>query len=91
MGRKYGILLVAVMLVLLLCGCSGKYEDIEYEDTASPGGVYGDNGIFFSKDRVLYMLDPETGVRAPLCSKVNCNHKGKSSSNPHPRMTKHRN
>ncbi len=27
MGRKYGILLVAVMLVLLLCGCSGKHED----------------------------------------------------------------
>ena len=88
MGRKYGILLVAVMLVLLLCGCSGKHEDIEYEDTASPGGAYwstfNDNGIFFCKDRVLYMLDPETGVRAPLCSKVNCNHKGKSSSNPHP-------
>ena len=30
------------------------------------------------------MMDPLTGISTPLCSKVNCDHRGKSSSNPHP-------
>lgn len=82
-------MLIYIVLLLMLCGCEGKNIRKNFEDTIIPhgGGFYeslNDNGIFFDKQGVIYMLDPKTGISAPLCSKVNCDHRGKSRDNQHP-------
>ena len=78
-----------VIIVLILCSCERKSSIDNFETTIIPngGGFYealNDNGVFYDKQGVLYMLDPMTGISAPLCSKVNCDHRGNTRVNINP-------
>jgi hypothetical protein len=80
--------LLGLMIVLLCVGCSHKAES-NYGTTISIGGfgsdnTYNDFGVFNAESGIVHFCDPETGLRTPICTKINCDHQGKSLSNPSP-------
>lgn len=82
------VIMFFVVLAGLLNGCAKA--DNKISDTIIVYGSmgtstsYSDLGVFENERGILYYFDPVTGIRTPLCSKVNCRHEGYSSTNPHP-------
>lgn len=42
------------------------------------------DGVLFDYDDILYTMDPESGMVAPVCNKMDCLHEPPSSKNPDP-------
>ena len=90
MFRKFRVFYIIAAVIMLVCnGCESKDENVVLEDTRGIDGfgdygTFNDNGVFYTRKGIVYMFDPETGIKAPLCSKANCDHRGKAPDNPHP-------
>ena len=79
---------ILIFVIVLCAGCNHKVES-NYGTTISMGGfgsdnTYNDFGVFNAERGIIYYCDPETGIRTPICTNVNCDHQGMSPSNPSP-------
>ena len=78
------------LLIFLSSSCSEQNIDTEYFDniivygTNAEDDVYSDVGILNTLNGIVYLFDPVSGIRAPLCTKVNCKHEGKTLANQYP-------
>ncbi len=88
MCKKVIIISVILALAMFFCGCENmsisSFDNTIIPDRSGNSEAFNDVGIFFNKKGVVYMLDPSTGISAPLCSKVNCDHRGKTRDNTDP-------
>lgn len=76
-----------LLIVLILTGCSSEketFDTIYVTGSIASTNTYSDVGILNTERGILYYFDPETGIRTPLCSKVNCKHVGYGFNNPNP-------
>ena len=85
--RKTFLVYIILSVVLLLTACNKKID--EFDTTISIGTIagdetYNDMGVFNSEDGIVYYCDPNTGIRTPICTKINCDHQGISPTNPSP-------
>ncbi|MBR3579620.1 MAG: hypothetical protein IKO54_00190 [Lachnospiraceae bacterium] len=82
------VIMILVIFAGLLNGCakadSKPSDAIIVYGAMGTTTTYSDLGVFENERGILYYFDPVTGIRAPLCSKVNCKHEGYGSTNPHP-------
>ena len=88
MIRKSTLVFMFLAIIQFSIGCSHKAES-NYGTTISMGGfgsddTYNDLGVFNAERGIINYCDPETGIRTPICTKVNCDHQGMSPSNPSP-------
>lgn len=88
MIKKIIHVLLAAVFCVILSGCSHEgvkdFNNTIIPDHTGNNEALNDYGIFYAKKGVIHMLDPLTGISAPLCSKVNCDHRGKTRDNPNP-------
>ena len=79
MIRKSTLVFMFLAIILFSIGCSHKAES-NYGTTISMGGfgsddTYNDLGVFNAERGIINYCDPETGIRTPICTKVNCDQK----------------
>lgn len=84
-----GILVVVIGISCILLACSktdktDKYGEAYSIDQNGLFGTFSDNGVFFNRAGIVKLYDPETGIYAPICTKINCSHQGSSFQNLHP-------
>lgn len=81
------VLVLGITCLLSACSETGKNEQYGEAYSIDQNGLFGtfsDNGVFFTRAGIVKLFDPETGIYAPICSKVNCSHQGSSLQNQHP-------
>ena len=67
----------------------GEESGNGFQNTAIIGMIgydetYNDNGVMNAERGIVYYCDPVSGYRVPLCTKVNCEHKGRTPDNMNP-------
>ena len=78
--------------VLILCIFMSSCQKKQKEDNISQipiqrvnaNMIIFPNGVLFDYEDVLYILDAESGMVAPVCNKIECLHEPPSSKNPEP-------
>lgn len=86
--KKFLFILI-VICVLCSSGCETRNITPDFEDSISMDdhgvfGTFNDNGVFFTRNGIVYIFDPISKISTPLCSKVNCDHRGASPDNSNP-------
>lgn len=74
-----------IIAIVLLQGCTKN--DVNYcNDTYVMDKFLSvnDNGIYYSERGIAYYYDFNAEVSIPLCTKINCNHEGRSPQNMKP-------
>lgn len=89
--HSFGIIL---LVMTALCGCSSRSQAASSERAIIVGGggvdsAYSDRGVVYPGGNgyqgISFFFDPESGNCVPLCTKVNCSHKGLDGlNNPNP-------
>ena len=77
-----------MIAIVMLSACTVNKNE-EFLTTISIGTIgsdetYNDNGIIVVSRGIAYYIDPATGIKMPICTKINCNHNGRSPANPSP-------
>lgn len=87
--KQIRMLLVVIVVSFAVTGCSKEAQDSIYQNTMISGmfgydETYNDTGMMNSERGIVYFCDPETGYRAPICTKINCSHEPRSLTNISP-------
>jgi hypothetical protein len=88
-NKKIIMFFLLASLIVVLPGCTKESQNLKFEDAYGEDGegvlgTFCNAGVLYSHKGITYLFNPDTEMIAPICTRINCSHQGKSPQNPHP-------